>query len=343
MFKSAVIRLTIGYVAAIALICLMFSIPVYSLTSNRLRSGAERQGEFIRRVYRQGQPVISIPELVEIREEQLSKDRSQLLTSLVIINLGIIAIGGYLSYLFARQTLKPIQEAHKLQQEFTANASHELRTPLAIIQSQSEIALRSKDLKLASAKDTLNSNLEEVSRLQDITNQLLSLTKLGSSRDNFKSVDLVKVIKAEVNAYRKSSKAKIESDLVKTAVVLGDTTLLRQVISILLDNAIKYSRPEEEAKISIKLQKNKHDYKIMVSDNGIGISAQDRDLVFDRFYRGKNVNKAGDKIKGSGLGLAIAQQIVEKHKGEIGLESRKGSRLGASFLIKLPALEENAQ
>lgn len=321
--------------AAIALICLMFSIPVYNLTSNRLRSGAERQAEYIRKAIRPGRTPASLPELVQIREEQLSEDRAQLLSSLIIVNLSIIAIGGYLSYLFAKQTLRPIQEAHKLQKDFTANASHELRTPLAVIQAQSEVTLRNKKLTLGMAKDTISSNLEEVSRLQNITNQLLNLTKIGGGSLNTKSVDLAKIIKPEADLYKKTSEVDIEMNLAKGVVIQADSTLLRQAIGIILDNAIKYTKLGNKPEISISLSKNRSYAKLKIADKGIGIVTEEKSKIFDRFFRGKNNEGSADAPKGNGLGLAIAKQIVDQHNGEISLEKSTPGK-GSTFCIKLP-------
>lgn len=312
----------------------MFSIPVYNLTSNRLRTGAERQAEYIRKAIRPGKPPASFPELVQIREEQLSEDRAQLLSSLIIVNLSIIAIGGYLSYLFAKQTLRPIQEAHKLQKDFTANASHELRTPLAVIQAQSEVTLRNKKLTLAVAKDTISSNLEEVSRLQNITSQLLNLTKIGGDSKNFKAVDLVKIIKPESELYKKTSQADIELNLAKDVVIQADSTLLRQAIGIILDNAIKYTKTGNKPEISITLSKSRSSAKIKIADKGIGIVSEEKAKIFDRFFRGKNTEGA-TSANGNGLGLAIAKQIIDQHHGEISLEKSSPSK-GSTFCIKLP-------
>lgn len=335
MFKSAVIRLTLGYVGAIALICLMFSIPVYSVTSSRLRSGAERQAEFIGRTYRPMPQANNLSELVKIRERQLADDRRQLLSGLVIINLCIISVGGYLSYLFARQTLRPIKEAHLLQKNFTANASHELRTPLAVIQAESEVALRDKKLSLSSAKQTITSNLEEVSRLQDITSQLLILTRIEPDTSSFKRVDVTKVVKAEIGLHKKANKLAIKLESKGPAYVMADDTLLRQAVGVLLDNAIKYSSGVKSPELQVSVNKSRQAVVIKVQDNGAGIAKEDQAKIFDRFFRGKMTDKNGQSISGNGLGLAIAQQIVQQHSGEISLDKTAVGK-GSTFSIKLP-------
>ncbi len=337
MFKSAVMRLTLGYVAALALMCLMFSIPIYSVASNRLRSGAERQAEAIRRTYRPNRPANSLPELVKIREEQLAKDRSQLLSGLLIINISIIAIGGYLSYLFARRTLRPIQEAHKLQKDFTANASHELRTPLAVIQAQSEVVLRNRKLKLAEARQVLASNLEEVFRLQEITSKLLSLTNISGNGLRLIVCDVVDTINKQVDGYAKDKDIELTVEAKQSKLEAPiDKVLLPQAVAILLDNAIKYTPPERKSKIIIKIQGTRQSILIQIIDNGIGIKETDRDKVFDRFYRGKNHNAgSNDSSNGSGLGLAIAKQIIGYHQGELSLDSTALGK-GSTFAIKLP-------
>lgn len=334
MFNSAVIKLTAGYIGAITLICLIFSIPVYVVVSDRMRTGAERQAEFIGRIYRPGQPVRNLPDLVRSRDSQLASDRRQLLSGLVIINLCIIAVGGYLSYLFAKQTLRPIKDAHQLQKEFTANASHELRTPLAVIQAESEVALRNKKLTLANAKKTITSNLEEVSRLQDISSQLLSLTRIEPNKTDFQRADIVALVKAEIGQYTKTSRGAIELKAPPTAYARADSTLLRQAVGILLDNAIKYSAGVQKPKLLVEVKKSRQHVAIKVTDNGVGIARDDQPKVFDRFFRGKNATKDPSK-NGNGLGLAIARQIVKQHGGVIALDKSTPGK-GSTFSVRLP-------
>lgn len=339
MFNSAVIRLTAGYIGAIALICLMFSIPVYAVVSDRMRTGAERQAEFIGRIYHPGQAVRNLPDLVRVRDSQLANDRRQLLSGLVIINLCIIAVGGYLSYLFAKQTLRPIKEAHQLQKEFTANASHELRTPLAVIQAESEVALRDKKLSLAAAKQTLSSNLEEVSRLQAISSQLLSLTRTEPDMFDFKRVDIVKLARAEIKLHQRQYPTPIVLKAPSVAYVRADSTLLRQVIGILLDNAIKYSAGTKNPSLVVQIKVSRQNVVMKVIDNGVGIAKPDKPKIFDRFYRG-NISTQAKAIAGNGLGLAIARQIIRQHGGEISLEKSVVGK-GSTFGLRLPQDKKN--
>lgn len=331
MFKSAVIRLTLGYVGALTFICLLFSLPVYNIATSRLKAGAERQTEFIRNLPVQNRPRGLVSDLVESRDNQLREDRNQLLFALMTFNISIISLGAYASYYFARQTLKPLHDAHKLQKAFTANASHELRTPLAVMQTQIEVALRDKKLNIAEAKSTLQSNLEEVSRLQELSDQLLALTSTSDISSQFEKINLAKITKDEIRQYQKIYKIKINSKNISDCFVSGDKTLLRQAIGILIDNAISYSSDSEKKKVEVSVTAKKNFALVEVKDNGPGINKNEISDIFKRFYRG---DASELNSKGNGLGLSIASQIVELHNAEISVKSK--INFGSTFTIKIP-------
>lgn len=330
MFKSAVFKLTAWYVGALVLVCLLFSAPIYAVTSARLRSGAERQTDYVRQLPRQYNPSRILPQLEILRERQLDKDRQQLLLSLLLINLGIIGLGAYASYLFARRTLQPIEEAHAAQAAFTSNASHELRTPLAVMQTEIEIALRQKKLTHKDTTDILTSNLEEVARLRRLSDQLLGLTRSDAHALQLKKVDLTKLVNGEAKKLSKRHKQPIETTLAKNITAQADPILLSQVIDILVDNAFAYGGPKPVVKLT--LAADSETVTLAVSDKGPGIPKRDLDHIFDRFYRGGSATAS--RPTGHGLGLALAKDIVERHGGELAATSKTGK--GSTFVIKLP-------
>lgn len=327
MFQSAIFKLTVWYVVALCFVCLLFSVPAYNVASERLRRGAERQTEVIRRL-----PGLNLgPQLEMQREQQLEEDRSQLLQAFFIFNTMIVISGSVASYLFARRTLAPIERAHRAQARFTADASHELRTPLATMKAEIDVLLRSKSISIKDAKQILTSNLEEIARLQQLSEQLLMLTRLESSTDSFVRFDFAQVLKDEVRRIEKQNTQPIQLHAVKHAYLFGDSALLRQVSSILIMNALNYS-PVNDKQVVVTITSHKQVIRLAVTNNGHPISSKDQEKVFDRFYRGRNAIE--HNRTGHGLGLSLAKRIVEAHSGSIGLVSN--DKVGTVFTVELP-------
>ena len=144
MFESAVNKLTAWYVAAILVIVVLFSLPVFGFASNGLDRATQRQGEYLRGQMA-GQPNYQgPPDYFDRRADLVQQERNELLGRIALIDILIVALGAVGSYFFAKRTLKPIEEAHEAQSRFTSDASHELRTPLATMQAEIEVALRDK-------------------------------------------------------------------------------------------------------------------------------------------------------------------------------------------------------
>ena len=331
MFKSAVIKLTAWQVSALLLVCLLFSIPAYNIAAERLRHGAEQQTQFIAR-YREAAPAGLVPFLEQRREEQLGKDRHELLISLVLLNSAILALGTVGSYLFARRTLRPIEEAHAAQSRFTADASHELRTPLATMQTEIDVALRDPSLRLPEAKQVLRSNLEDIARLHSLSEQLLYLTRMDAKDVAMSVVDLNKIIKSEVKRLEKQHSISISVSVAKILRLRANTDLIEQLISILVDNAVKYAG-ETPPKISVLARQTGKRIELQVTDEGVGIAPAELPFIFDRFYRGSRASK--QTSDGHGLGLALAKAIVQAHDGEI--TARSDKQHGTVMTITLPA------
>lgn len=330
MFRSATVKLTTLYLLIIIAISLFFSVNLYNLAYNELERGLQRQTMDLQRA----------PRLRDILNdrltptyEQLEEGRQRILWRLFYANLGIALLGGVGCYFLARATLRPIEEAMEKQNRFTADASHELRTPLAAMQSEIEVALRSKKLTKAEAKKLLGSNLEEVAKLSSLASGLLSL---ANGKDTFVSrekIDISKVAKAAVESFKEAAKLKKVqiSSSGSTAWVMADRQALTQVLNILIDNAIKYSKPGTS--ISVETNKAGKQAIISVADQGIGINQSNFAHIFERFYRADS-SRSKNNTGGYGLGLSIAKQLVEQHKGTIGVKSAVNK--GSTFSVKLP-------
>ncbi|HET7827871.1 MAG TPA: histidine kinase dimerization/phospho-acceptor domain-containing protein, partial [Candidatus Saccharimonadales bacterium] len=147
MFHSAALRLTLWYLAIIMSVSLIFSVILYNVSSADLQRNAKRQLGYFNNFL--GPDDFNNYNL--IRQRQLNEDKRNLKGSLVLFNLAVLAGGGAASYLLARRTLRPIEEALSVQSRFAADASHELRTPLTAIQTENEVALRNPALKKSQA------------------------------------------------------------------------------------------------------------------------------------------------------------------------------------------------
>ncbi len=327
MFESAVLKLTAWYVGVLMLVSLAFSLPVFIITSDRLGRSASQQMQILRENQLGRGGVLYLDELNVQRETQLELDRQQLLNNIIIENLLILVIGSIASYLFARRTLRPIEEVHNAQSKFTANASHQLRTPLATMQAEIDVALRDKKLSTAAAREVLHSNLEEIGRLRVLSDQLLKLTRTGDA-DNEKTFDLTTVVKRFVTTNKKRYNLVLAGDTKRKACVVGDPVLIEEVLKILCENAHQYS---EGKQVVVGYIVGRSSVKVSITDLGPGMSQAEQARVFDRFYRGKD--SARTNPSGHGLGLALAQDIVSRHDGSLALKSKPGK--GTTFTVCL--------
>ncbi|MDR3705417.1 MAG: ATP-binding protein [Paludibacteraceae bacterium] len=231
------------------------------------------------------------------------------------------------------QLLDRLNEAVNSQQQFVADAAHELRTPLAIIQGEIEITLRMPH-DIEEYRHTLNSNLEEVHRLSAITENLIALTRLDSSKRALEKEDLnlTEMVQLVIDRFLTVLHGRqITCSFSQTEPIyfIGNKACLQQLLMNLLDNAIKYS--PDGSSVFITLQQDCDDVKISIIDEGIGIPSAEIPFIFNRFYR---VDKSrSSQIKGSGLGLAIVKSIVDLHQGTIEVKSEDGK--GTVVMVSL--------
>jgi len=323
MFQSATLRLTIIYLGILLAICLVFNAALYSVLSSELTHNYSLQSNFFEDRPR-FQPFIRDPEALRFRNEQLEQGKRRILSELFYIDIALLGAGGFASYFLAKRTLQPIEEAHEAQVRFTADASHELRTPLATMQTEIEVALRDPAINLKDTKELLESNLEEIATLRQLTNGLLALAR-GRESSISTSAQLKKVTDEAVDRVSKlarNRKISLINKVAKNLTVNGEEAQLIEAIVILLDNAVKYSHETQEVKISSHTGEDRTD--LIIADSGIGIAATDLPRVFERFYRADSA-RTKSKQNGHGLGLSIAQQIIEQYSGSIHIDSTEGT------------------
>ncbi|WP_100643915.1 sensor histidine kinase [Alteromonas facilis] len=228
----------------------------------------------------------------------------------------------------ANQQLTKIDSRRR---QFIADVSHELRTPLTIIRGEAQVTLRLTSASEADYKETLSAILEQAVNLSRLVDDLLLLTRAEMNQLNLnkENADVEDLVQVEVDKWQRlhpdrniTMTNQLETKDVQVAV---DKPRITQALSILLDNAIKYS--SSQSAIDVVVSQQQHDVSISVNDQGEGISAAEIENIFERFVR---FSKHDD---GLGLGLPIAKAIIEAHGGHIHVTSEKGE--GSSFTITL--------
>lgn len=220
------------------------------------------------------------------------------------------------------------------QNQFISDASHELRTPMATLRAEMEGKLMEKSISDKEARNLINSNLEELTELQQLVNNLLKLTRVSvanHSNVDHQSIYLKNILTEAASKLTPLAKRKKISISLKLSPVqvLGERSSLTELFVILMDNAIKYSNSNSAITVSVSRSGSKA--VIAVKDRGIGIAEEDINNVFDRFYR---ADKSRSGTDGHGLGLSIAKKIVESHSGSISVQSKLNK--GSTFTVTLP-------
>ena len=250
---------------------------------------------------------------------------------IVMVSFWLISI--FASIYLSNLSVKPLLASFQKQKDFVENASHELRTPLAVLQNRLEGLFRKPELTIMESSESIASSLEEVRNMRLLTSNLLNLAR----RDDGLKVEVVQIPPAffkdtfENYAMIAEENGRIlEIDNRVEQPIYTDRTLLKQLMTILFDNALKYT--DEDGHIRLVLFIKERNLIFSVADDGIGISDADKRKIFDRFYR---VDKARTRQKGGfGLGLSLAKQILETLHGTISVKDNHPQ--GTIFEVRLP-------
>ena len=231
--------------------------------------------------------------------------------------------------------LDRLEKSFENQSKFISDASHELRTPLAIIKGYAEIIRKRKLSNPEVFDESINSIINEVENMGNLVQKLLFLAKGDTAKinANFTTIDSEKFIKHIYLDSRVScSTHNIILDRADEYYIRADKSLLQQAIRAIIENSIKYS--QESSNIYISSENHNNVAKISIRDEGIGISDEDKEKIFERFYRAdESRNKS---TGGTGLGLAIVNKIVDLHNGVISVESKINE--GTKITIEIPTV-----
>ncbi|WP_339306183.1 HAMP domain-containing sensor histidine kinase [Paenibacillus sp. FSL L8-0435] len=259
---------------------------------------------------------------------------TNLIYTFAVVGLVMLIVIYFLSRYFANRSIAPVREAFEKQKQFIGDASHELKTPLAIINTNADVLLANQEDTIANQAKWLHYIKSETERMTGLTNDLLYLTQMDDSRSTmihakFNMSDAVESIILPMEAVIFEKNISLDYNIEPNLTVYGNSEQIKQVILILLDNAVKYSGPK--GAVNVTLQKQNNDVVLAVSNTGEGIAPEHLDRIFDRFYR--TDSSRARKHGGHGLGLAIARSIVDQHKGELYARSVVGE--GATFYVRL--------
>jgi heavy metal sensor kinase len=234
------------------------------------------------------------------------------------------------------QTFARLESSFDQLRRFTADSSHELRTPLAVVRGIGEAAVAERRSP-AEYEEAIGSMLEEIDRMSTLVDTLLRLSHgdAGTIRLSREPVHLDQLARDVVASLGILAEERNQKVTVNTgsATVMGDRLVLREAVTNVLDNAIKYG--PTSSTVTISVDRNADEGVLTIGDEGPGVPAEHRERIFHRFFRlDEGRSRDGG---GAGLGLAIAKWAVEMHGGRITVNERPGG--GSEFLIRLPLAE----
>lgn len=254
---------------------------------------------------------------------ELEQYNTFLTNSLKFSFLGLLSVF-ILVLVLSKNIMKPIKESYQKQKEFITNASHELKTPLTIISANNEL------LEMDYGKnDSIDEISNQVKKLTILTNDLVTLSRMDEvnkgelMRIDFPISDIVLETATPFIALAETKNLKLELDIEKNLSFHGDEKYIKQLISILLDNAVKYANNDLPIKISMKKEKK---INIIVSNSCDNISKGKQNVLFDRFYQAEE-SRNSTISSGYGIGLSLAKAIVENNNGSINAYSKDGKSL----------------
>jgi signal transduction histidine kinase len=271
--------------------------------------------------------------LVGMNYDNLLSSLHDVLVSFLLIVPFIIALTIFLSYRFANNAIKPIEESIKMLKQFTSDASHELKTPISTIKANIEVALM-KDRDPEYYKEKLKTILDSTNRMSKLIQDMLFISRLdmGNYPVKLEPVNIKDVFLSLNTQFEGLAISKNVNLVVSTEddiQLITDKNILFEILSIFIENGIEYNK--ENGFVKVYARKVGESIEITVEDSGIGIKEQDIPHIFDRFYRGEKSRSR--ETGGVGLGLPIAKELAKLIDATIRVESKVGS--GSKFILIL--------
>ncbi|MCE4048865.1 sensor histidine kinase [Bacillus sp. Au-Bac7] len=257
-----------------------------------------------------------------------------LIYTFILVGIIMLIIVFIVNRFLANRYIAPVKEAFNKQKQFISDASHELKTPLSVIHTNTDVLLSNQEDLIANQLKWIHHIKTETERMKLLTNDLLYLAEMDDKRSDlvFAPFNISKVVESVILTmegviYEKE--VNLEYHIEPELNTFGNVEQMKQLVMILIDNAIKYTNLQ--GLITVDLRKRHNEILLEVTNTGEGIISEHLEKIFDRFYR--NDPSRSRKNGGNGLGLAIAKSIVEKHKGKITVKSTPGGI--TTFTVRL--------
>ena len=257
--------------------------------------------------------------------------------TVALIFLGVLAliIASMIGHIMAGRAIIPMKEAYERQKQFAADASHELRTPLAVVMASADLLLADKSITNPLLREVIEDLKGEVKKMSKLVSDLLTVARSDNNalKVKMQKLNLGDLLNQNIRMMTPLAEKKeitLSGVNIKECFIQGDEQKIKQLILILVDNAIKYTL--KGGKVLVELEKIDEEKVVFsVQDSGIGIAPEDQERIFDRFFR---VDKAHSRaMGGNGLGLSIATEILRIHDGKISVSSELG--VGTKFTVEL--------
>jgi signal transduction histidine kinase len=276
-----------------------------------------------------GEQLVAVAVADRVELEDRYADLIAAFAGVAFAALVLVAAGGFL---LVRKSTEPIERSIVFMRRFMADAAHELRTPITVLRTRVEVALQ-QPREAANYVSALRSVEAEARRLGGIVDSLLVLARADAGerpleRQRLFLDDIAIDAAGTARLVAKQKGVEVTVDEFEEAAVIGDAPLIRQLIMILLDNAIKFT--DAGGVVRVRVSSREGAPTFIVEDTGIGIKADELSRVFQRFFRGETARSRSD---GAGLGLSIANWIATEHGADISLSSepRTGTRVVVTF------------
>ena len=277
-----------------------------------------------------GRQLVAVAVADQIELEDRYADLIAAFAGAAFAALVLVAAGGFL---LVRKSTAPIERSMIFMRRFMADAAHELRTPITVLRTRAEVTLQ-QPREIAHYESALRSVEIEARRLGGIVDSLLVLARADSGereieRERFFLDDVAIDAAGAARVVARQKGVEVAVEEFEETPVVGDPSLVRQLIMILLDNAVKFTDRDGEVRVHVSMHQGAPTF--IVDDTGIGIKSEEISRVFQRFFRGETARSRTD---GAGLGLSIASWIAREHGAEISLTSEPGK--GTKVVVTFP-------
>ena len=253
-----------------------------------------------------------------------------------VFSLLALLIAALVGHIMSGKAIVPLKEAYEKQRQFAADASHELRTPLSVVMASADVLENDPSITSPFLKQVIGDVRDEVKKMTKLVGDLLTIArsdnqKITLAKEQFDLAELLRQIVRRMQPLAEKKQIQVVCGEMKPADIRADEQKIKQLMLILIDNAVKYTPPGGQVTIDLDGKADKNKLRVRVRDTGIGIAPEEQERIFDRFYR---VDKARSRESGgNGLGLAIAREIVTLHRGKISVASKLDE--GTTFTVEL--------